>query len=61
MAVVAVRASSAWELAALAWLGSLAVPLAFIDSAVRRLPDPLTAASFTGAPPLLALDALAQR
>lgn len=59
MAVVAVRASSAWELAALAWLVSLAVPLAFIDSAVRRLPNPLTAASFTGALALLAVDALA--
>ena len=44
LAVVAVRASSAWELAALAWLALLAVPLAFIDAAVRRLPDPLTAA-----------------
>jgi leader peptidase (prepilin peptidase)/N-methyltransferase len=29
LAVVAARASSAWELAALAWLALLAVPLAF--------------------------------
>src|SRR5712691_8704481 len=54
LAVVAVRASSAWELAALAWLALLAVPLAFIDAAVRRLPDPLTAAACAGALALLA-------
>ena len=44
LAVVAVRASSGWELAALIWLALFAVPLAFIDIAVRRLPAPLTAA-----------------
>lgn len=59
MTVVAVRASSAWELAALAWLVLLAVPLAFIDSAVRRLPNPLTAASFAGTLALLTMAALA--
>jgi leader peptidase (prepilin peptidase)/N-methyltransferase len=55
---VAARASSAWELAALAWLTLLAVPLAFIDVAVRRLPDPLTAAAFAGTLVLLGVAAL---
>lgn len=59
LAVVAARALSAWELAALAWLVLLAVPLAFIDVAVRRLPDPLTAAAFAGTLALLAVAALA--
>jgi leader peptidase (prepilin peptidase)/N-methyltransferase len=58
MAVVAARASSVWELAALAWLVLLAVPLAFIDSAVRRLPNPLTAAALTGTLALLTVAAL---
>ena len=58
LAVVAARASSVWELAALAWLVLLAVPLAFIDVAVRRLPDPLTAAAFAGTLALLAIAAL---
>lgn len=58
LAVVAARASSVWELAALAWLVLLAVPLAFIDVAVRRLPDPLTAAAFAGTLALLAAAAL---
>jgi leader peptidase (prepilin peptidase) / N-methyltransferase len=58
MAIVAARASSGWELAALAWLVLLAVPLAFIDSAVKRLPNPLTAAAFTGTLALLAVAAV---
>ncbi|HTT54876.1 MAG TPA: A24 family peptidase [Streptosporangiaceae bacterium] len=58
LGVVAARASSVWELAALAWLVLLAVPLAFIDAAVRRLPDPLTAAAFAGTIALLAAAAL---
>jgi leader peptidase (prepilin peptidase)/N-methyltransferase len=58
LAVVAARASSAWELAALAWLVLLAVPLALIDVAVRRLPDPLTTAAFAGTLALLAVAAL---
>jgi len=58
LAVAAARASSVWELAALAWLALLAVPLAFIDVAVRRLPDPLTAAAFAGTLALLAVAAL---
>ena len=58
LAVTAARASSAWELAALVWLVLLAVPLAFIDVAVHRLPDQLTAAAFGGTLGLLAVAAL---
>ncbi|HEY7145022.1 MAG TPA: A24 family peptidase [Streptosporangiaceae bacterium] len=61
LGVVTARASSVWELAALAWLVLLAVPLAFIDVAVHRLPDPLTAAAFAGTLALLAVTALADR
>ncbi len=59
LAVVAARATSGWELAALAWLVLVALPLALIDVAVHRLPDPLTAAAFTGTLALLAVAALA--
>ena len=59
LAVVAARATSGWELAALVWLVLVAVPLALIDVAVHRLPDPLTAAAFTGTLALLAVAALA--
>jgi leader peptidase (prepilin peptidase)/N-methyltransferase len=58
LAAVAARATSGWELAALAWLVLLAIPLALIDVAVHRLPDPLTAAAFTGTLALLAVAAL---
>jgi leader peptidase (prepilin peptidase) / N-methyltransferase len=58
LAVVAARATSVWELAALAWLALIAVPLAFIDLAVHRLPDPLTATAFTGTLALLTTAAL---
>ncbi|MGH3164468.1 MAG: prepilin peptidase, partial [Trebonia sp.] len=54
LAVIAARAPSGWELAALAWLALLAVPLAFIDIAVQRLPDPLTISAFAGTLVLLA-------
>jgi leader peptidase (prepilin peptidase) / N-methyltransferase len=59
LAVLAARAVSAWELAALAWLALFAVPLACIDLAVHRLPDPLTATAFAGTFALLAVAALA--
>jgi len=59
LAVVAVRAVSGWELAALAWLTLLAVPLALIDVAVHRLPDRLTGSAFAGTLVLLAVAALA--
>ena len=58
LAIVAARAASVWELAALAWLALIAVPLAFTDVAVHRLPDPLTAAAFTGTLAFLAAAAL---
>jgi len=54
LAVAAARASSGWELAALAWLALIAVPLAFIDIAVQRLPDLLTVSAFAGTLVLLA-------
>ncbi len=43
----------------LAWLVLLAVPLALIDAAVHRLPDPLTAAAFAGTLAPLAVTAFA--
>jgi leader peptidase (prepilin peptidase)/N-methyltransferase len=46
LAVAAARASSGWELAALAWLALIAVPLAFIDATAQRLPDLLTISAF---------------
>jgi leader peptidase (prepilin peptidase)/N-methyltransferase len=59
LAVLAARATSGLELAALAWLALIAVPLALIDVAVHRLPDPLTTAAFTGTLVLLTMAALA--
>jgi leader peptidase (prepilin peptidase) / N-methyltransferase len=59
LAVLAVRVTSGWELAALGWPAIVAVPLAFIDVAVRRLPDPLTASAYVGTVGLLAAAALA--
>jgi leader peptidase (prepilin peptidase) / N-methyltransferase len=59
LAVLAVKATSVWELAALGWLAVVAIPLAFIDVAVRRLPDPLTAAAYVGTVCLLVAAALA--
>jgi leader peptidase (prepilin peptidase)/N-methyltransferase len=58
LAIVAARASSGWELAALAWLALIAVPLALIDVAVHRLPDRLTGPAFAGTLALLAVAAL---
>jgi leader peptidase (prepilin peptidase) / N-methyltransferase len=58
LAIVAARATSGWELAALAWLALITVPLALIDIAVHRLPDTLTAAAFTGTLALLTVAAL---
>jgi leader peptidase (prepilin peptidase) / N-methyltransferase len=58
LALAVARATSAWELAALAWLVLIAVPLAFTDIAVHRLPDLLTAAAFAGTLALLTAAAL---
>lgn len=59
LAALAVRVHPGLVLAAACWLTLCAVPLAFIDAAVRRLPDPLTAAAYAGTTTLLALAAAA--
>ena len=59
MAAVLARSSLPWQAAALSWLVLTGVPLVSIDLAVRRLPDPLTAAAFAGTAGLLAAAALA--
>jgi leader peptidase (prepilin peptidase) / N-methyltransferase len=46
-------------LAAACWLAACAVPLAFVDAIVSRLPDPLTAAAYAGTAVLLLLAAVA--
>ena len=58
LAVTAARAASPWQLAGLGWLMLCAVALAFIDAAIRRLPDPLTGAAFAGTLGFLAVAAL---
>ena len=58
LALVVARASSGWELAALAWLTLIAMPLALIDIAAHRLPNRLTAAAFAGILALLTVAAL---
>jgi len=58
LAVTAARAASPWPLAGLGWLMLCAVALAFIDAAIRRLPDPLTGAAFAGTLGFLAVAAL---
>jgi leader peptidase (prepilin peptidase)/N-methyltransferase len=58
-AALAARVHPGLVLAAACWLALCAVPLAFIDTAVRRLPDPLTAAAYVGTTALLALAAAA--
>jgi leader peptidase (prepilin peptidase)/N-methyltransferase len=50
---LAARVHPALVLAAACWLAACAVPLACTDLAVQRLPDPLTAAAFTGTAVLL--------
>jgi leader peptidase (prepilin peptidase) / N-methyltransferase len=59
LGALAARVHPALVLAAACWLALCAVPLAFIDAAVRRLPDPLTAAAYTGTAVLLVLAAAA--
>ena len=58
LAAVAARSPSLWQLAALDWLMLCAVALAFIDAAIRRLPDPLTGAALAGTLGFLAAAAL---
>lgn len=58
LALAAVRAAAPWQAAALGWLMLCGVTLAFIDAAVRRLPDPLTGAAFAGTLGFLTVAAL---
>lgn len=55
---LAARVHPGLVLAAACWFAACAVPLAFIDIAVRRLPDPLTGAALAGTLSLLAAAAL---
>jgi leader peptidase (prepilin peptidase)/N-methyltransferase len=53
LGLLAARVHPALVLAAACWLALCAVPLAIIDVAVYRLPDPLTAAAYAGTAALL--------
>ena len=53
LATLAARVHPALVLAAACWLAACAVPLAFADIAVQRLPDPLTGAAYAGTAVLL--------
>jgi leader peptidase (prepilin peptidase)/N-methyltransferase len=53
LAALAARVHPGLVLAAACWLALCTIPLAFIDAAVRRLPDPLTGAAFAGTALLL--------
>lgn len=57
LALLATRARSVPELAALALLAAAAITLSFIDAAVRRLPDLITLPLFAGVTGLLAVAA----
>src|SRR6266704_2229495 len=57
LGALAARVHPGLVLAAACWLAACAVPLAFIDAAVRRLPDPLTGAAYAGTAALLLLAA----
>jgi leader peptidase (prepilin peptidase)/N-methyltransferase len=57
LGALAARVHPGLVLAAACWLALCSVPLAFIDAAVRRLPDPLTAAAYAGTTVLLVLAA----
>jgi len=54
LGALAARVHPALVLAAACWLAACAVPLAFIDAAVRRLPDRLTIPAYAGTALLLA-------
>jgi leader peptidase (prepilin peptidase) / N-methyltransferase len=56
---VTLGTESPWELAALAWLALLGIPLAVIDVRSRRLPDWLTLPAFAGVIALLGAGAVA--
>ena len=48
LGALAARVHPGLVLAAACWLAACAVPLAFVDAAVRRLPDVLTGSAFAG-------------
>jgi leader peptidase (prepilin peptidase)/N-methyltransferase len=48
LALLALRVSDPWALAALGWLAAIGVALWFVDVAVHRLPDQLTYAALVG-------------
>jgi leader peptidase (prepilin peptidase) / N-methyltransferase len=52
---LAARVPGGLVLAAACWLAACAVPLAFVDAIVSRLPNPLTAAAYAGTVVLLLL------
>jgi leader peptidase (prepilin peptidase)/N-methyltransferase len=54
---LAARVPGDLVLAAACWLAACAVPLAFVDAIVSRLPNPLTAAAYAGTVVLLLLAA----
>jgi leader peptidase (prepilin peptidase)/N-methyltransferase len=54
---LAARVHPILVLAAACWLAACAVPLAYADMAVQRLPDPLTGAAYAGTVVLLLLAA----
>jgi leader peptidase (prepilin peptidase)/N-methyltransferase len=54
LGTLAARVHPGLVLAAACWLAACAVPLAFIDAAVRRLPDQLTAPAYAGTAVFLA-------
>src|ERR1700728_3136582 len=58
--VLAARVHPGLVLAAACWLAVCTVPLAWIDSAVQRLPDALTAPAYAGTAGLLLLAAAAR-
>jgi leader peptidase (prepilin peptidase) / N-methyltransferase len=59
LGALAARVQPDLVLAAACWLALCAVPLAFIDAAVRRLPDLLTGSAFVGTALLLLAAAVA--
>jgi leader peptidase (prepilin peptidase)/N-methyltransferase len=59
LGALAARVHPGLVLAAACWLALCSVPLAFIDAAVRRLPDVLTGAAFAGTALLLLATAAA--
>jgi len=57
LGALAARVHPGLVLAAACWLAACAVPLAFVDAAVRRLPDRLTVPAYAGTAALLLLAA----